>query len=66
MASRQATIAVVDGLDEKLGLLLPPPKPQSRAPNRHGATRGVNEDAHAGGARGVQRVLRALDVDFVG
>jgi len=68
VASRQASVVVVvvDRLHPKHRPLLPRPKPQSRATNGDGAARGVDEDAHAGGARGIQDVLRPLDVHLVG
>ena len=68
VASRQASvvvIVVVDRLHPKHRSLLPRPKPQSRAANGDGAARGVDEDAHADGARGIQDILRPIDVHLV-
>ena len=63
---REATIFVVDRLYRKRRLFLPWPKPQPGASDRHGATRGVDENAHACVTRGIQHVLRPLHVHFFG
>ena len=63
---RDATVVVVDDLHRKRRLFFPWPKPQPRASNKHGATGGVDEDAHACGARGVQHIPCPLDVHFFG
>ncbi len=64
--SRQAAVDVVEGLHRRRRPLLPRPEPQPRAVDGHGAARGIDEDAHARVARGIQDVLRALDVHLVG
>ncbi len=67
VARRQAAVVVVfEGLYDVLGSLLPWPQPEPRTSDGHGTARGIDEDARARGARGLQDVARSFDVDFVG
>ena len=61
-----AVVVVFESLYEELGLLLPRPQPDPRAPDGYGTARSIDEDAHARRARGCHDVARSFDVDFIG